>query len=204
MPLRLVVILITCAGALQLSAVTPAFAEFPQTMKIHAKVLDGRVDVVVEAFIDAPPRAVWSVFTDYDHMTDFVTSLERSAIVDREKEVLVVSQRGKNRFGPFSSTFESTREVQLTPYSLMRSRGLDGNVRDYEATTRFAPESSGTRIFHQVHFAPAIWVPPVIGPTLIEHETRVHFEELFQEIERRQVKERLHSSTKSSATGAEE
>jgi uncharacterized protein YndB with AHSA1/START domain len=187
---QVLMILIVCSVVGHFALAADGAAPPSEAMDVQAKVSGGEVVVEAQAFIDAPPREVWSVFTDYDHMTRFVSSLEKSRILERKGETLLVSQQGRNQLGPFSTTFESLREVELTPYRLMHSRGVGGNVEDYEAITRFVPEGSGTRILHHVQFVPALWVPPIIGPALIERETRIHFEELFKEIARRREIER--------------
>lgn len=180
---------IACAAAWHLASAFDGSTARPEGIEVQASVSAGKVAVDVQAFIDATPREVWSVFTDYGHMTQFVSSLDQSTLVERKGQTLLVWQQGRNRVGPFSRTFESLREIRLTPYRLMHSRGVGGNVKDYEAITRFAPQGSGTRILHHVQFTPNVWVPPIIGPALIEQETHAHFEELFKEIEGRQEKQ---------------
>jgi hypothetical protein len=52
-------------------------------------------------------------------------------------------------------------------------------------TTRVVDDGAAIRIINSGRYTPKIWVPPIIGPTLIEAETRRHFGELRTEILRR-------------------
>lgn len=193
MQMRLFTTAIACAAVWHLVWPQDATAAQAEKIQVQLKLVHGKVILDVQTFIDATPREVWSVFTDYDHMTEFLSNLEKSKIVVRKGQTLLVWQQGKNRLGPFSSSFESLREIQLTPFRLVHSRGVGGTVKNYEAITRFTPEGSGTRVFHHLEFTPNRWIPPLIGPAIIERQTRVHFEEILREIARR-FEGRIHAA----------
>jgi hypothetical protein len=74
----------------------------------------------------------------------------------------------------------------LVPYREIRSRLISGDMKASAFTTRVV-DGTAIRIINSGRYTPKIWVPPIIGPTLIEAETRKHFGELRTEILRRSV-----------------
>lgn len=125
--------------------------------------------------------------TDYGHATQFISNLERSTVLSRTNEIVLVSQKGTMGWGPFSVTLESVTEIRLTPFEKMQSRMISGNMKKYNGVTRLIPEGTGTRILYHVVSVPAVWIPPLIGRVLVEHETRERFQQLLDEILRRKA-----------------
>ena len=84
-----------------------------------------------------------------------------------------------------TTTRRFVREIQLVPQREIRSRLISGNLKASEFTTRIVDEAGGLRILNSGRYTPKIWVPPLIGPALIEAETRKQFGEIRAEIMRR-------------------
>jgi hypothetical protein len=55
------------------------------------------------------------------------------------------------------------------------------------ATTELIASFEGTEVVHHAESEPPFWLPPLIGPAIIESETRTRFEELRAEILRRKA-----------------
>lgn len=81
--------------------------------------------------------------------------------------------------------FENVREIQLSPYREIRSKMISGDLIASEFTTRLSEVGGVMHIINSGRYTPKIWVPPVIGPALIEAETRKQFGEIRAEIMRR-------------------
>jgi hypothetical protein len=96
-------------------------------------------------------------------------------------------QRGKASRGPLTFTFENVREIVLTPYREIRSRLISGDLEASEFTTRVVDHGASAQIINHGEFIPKVWVPPVIGPAVIQAETRKQFQELRMEILRRKA-----------------
>ena len=90
-------------------------------------------------------------------------------------------------FGPFSVPLESVSEIRLKPYEGIQARMLSGNMKKYDSDTTIRRESEGSRIAYHVESIPDVWIPPVIGPAMVEFETRVRFRQLVDEILRRKA-----------------
>lgn len=164
-------------------------AHAAQDKKIDIGIqVDGHeVTVDVNCFVSATPQEAWSVMTDYGHATQFISNLERSTVLSRTNEIVLVSQKGTMGWGPFSVTLESVTEIRLTPFEKMQSRMISGNMKKYNGLTRLIPEGTGTRIVYHVVSVPDVWIPPLIGRVLVEHETRERFQQLLDEILRRKA-----------------
>ena len=164
---------------------------------VHANADAGPpIDVAVrirapEVFVDVSfhvavtPQQAWAVMTDYDHATAFISKLEKSEILSRTDDTLLVSQKGTMGWGPFSVPLETVTEYHLTPFEEIVGHLVGGNMKKGESATRFIADATGTRVVYHLESIPDVWLPPLIGRALVEHETRARFRQLVQEILRR-------------------
>ncbi len=175
--------LIACcvaAVAVCASAATP-----DDDIIVHAKKEGAEIAVEVDCPVRAPVLTVWDVLTDYDNMSRFISNLQYSAVQGRVDNVLKVRQYGKATRGPLTITFDNVREVELRPFVEVRSRLISGDLKASAFTTRLVDVDGLVHIVNSGRYTPKIWVPPLIGPALIEEETRKQFGEIRTEILRR-------------------
>jgi uncharacterized protein YndB with AHSA1/START domain len=152
---------------------------------VHARKDGATILVEVDCPVDAPRAAVWDVLTDYDHMAKFVSNLEVSAVRMRMGDRLQVHQKGKASRGPLTFPFESVREIELVPQTEIRSKMISGDTMPASFTTRIEAAGNKLHVVHTGTYTPSMWVPPVVGPALIEMETRKQYGEIRDEIVRR-------------------
>ena len=174
---------IALAGVLSFAA--PVLAVDDDDLQLKVEVHGPEVTTDVEFFVRATPQETWAVLTDYDHATEFISGLERSVIVSRSDDTLLVSQKGRVSYGPFFATFETVAQTKLTPQKAIHSQMVSGNMKKNESTTLILQEAGGTRVVHHLESIPDAWIPPVIGRVLIAHEVRSRFRQLIAEILRR-------------------
>ena len=118
-------------------------------------------------------------------MSRFISNLQYSGVQGRVDNVLKVRQSGKATRGPLSITFENVREVELRPYTEIRSRLISGDLKASAFTTRLVEVDGLVHIINSGRYTPKMWVPPMVGPALIEAETRKQFAEIRTEVLRR-------------------
>jgi hypothetical protein len=178
-----------CQWLIALSLVTVAVfasaAAPDEDIVVHAKKDGAEVVVEVDCPVRAPVATVWDVLTDYDNMSSFISNLQYSGIQGRVDNTLKVRQSGKATRGPLSFSFDNVREVELLPFTEVRSRLISGDLKASVFTTRLVDVDGLVHIVNSGRYTPKIWVPPVIGPALIEAETRKQFGEIRTEILRR-------------------
>lgn len=141
------------------------------------------IDVVVP--VPATPAEVWNVITDYDGAERFITNLKSSTIDSRNGNTWVVSQEMVARVGPFSTTINTVRELQLTPFELVQSRMIRGNMKRADAITRVVTEGAISKIVMHSESIPDFWLPAFMSRGFIERSTREQFTNLRNEILRR-------------------
>jgi hypothetical protein len=129
-------------------------------------------------------------------MSEFLSDVQHSSVQARDGHTLQVYQKGKAERGLLSISFENLREVVLVPHREIRSRLISGDLKASAFTTRVVDDGTLIHIINSGRYTPKIWVPPIIGPTLIEAETRKHFGELRNEILRRHA---LHAKAPSAS-----
>lgn len=143
------------------------------------------VDLLMLARV--PPSMAWAVLTDFEHMARFVPNLTRSQVLSSQGNLLQVSQKGVARYGPFSTEFESIRDIELIPKREIRAHGRSGNVRQMESLMQLEATDDGTRLRYHAEVLPGFWFPPWVGTALVRHETAEQFSAVINEMQRRQA-----------------
>jgi Polyketide cyclase / dehydrase and lipid transport len=165
----------------------PARADADESIDVAVRIRGGEVIVDVNFHVGVTPQEAWAVITDYDHATSFISKLEKSVILSRTDDTLLVSQQGTMGFGPFSVTLETVLEIRLTPFEKIQSRLISGNMKKNDATTTIIADASGTRVVYHLESIPDFWMPPIIGHALVELETRARFLQVIEEIRSRKA-----------------
>jgi uncharacterized membrane protein len=173
-----------CALALQ----SPAFADAGQD-DMTVKVQKNGDAVVIDLTVTVPatPQETWDVLVDFDHMTQFLSSLQSSKILEKNDNKWKVSQKGESSHGGFSFSFESVREVELKPYETIRSHLISGTMKKHDGLTELSPSGSGTKIVYHAESIANVWVPPLVGTSLVEGDVRKQFQEMEAEILKRKA-----------------
>ena len=169
----------------------PAGAVRAQPITVTVQKTGETIVVDVTAHVAATANHAWAVLTDYDHMAEFVSAVRESRIVSRKGNHLEVAQTGGVKRGFLDFSFSTLRSVELVPESEIRSGLIRGDFKSYEFTTRIAPgpASGSLTIVHHGEYVPHAWVPPIVGPALIERETHKQYADLIAEMLRRQAGE---------------
>ncbi len=166
-----------------------ATASDPTTAVIVEVTKHGeRISIDVDFQAAVAPQQAWEVLTDFDHMRDFISSLQSSQIIARDGMRWQVAQKGAARRGPLNFGFDSVREIELAPFDRITSRQVSGSMKKFEAVTRLSAQGTGTRIQYHADSVPGTFIPPIVGIAFIETETRRQFTEMLTEMSRRSAK----------------
>lgn len=142
---------------------------------------------IVNALIDlqAPLEVAWEAFVDIDHMTNFLDNLTYSKVISRTGNVLVARQEGVARYGPFSYSFVSEREVRLDPMKRIVSKSLSGTLKRMQSEAIFIPVDQGVRIKYSAEIVPDSILARMFGQSVVRHEVSEQFVSMSKEILRR-------------------
>lgn len=184
--LRLLAALALAGALCPASAATAADATTAVADRdVHVERANGSFTVNVSIHVPVDAARAWAVLTDFEHMVDFVPNLASSQVTERSDTLVKVTQKGVAKYGFFSTHFESTREIHLTPKHEIRAHGVGGNVERMESVMELEPDGSGTRLTYHAEVLPGFWFPPLIGPSLVQHETAEQFSAMVHEMVRR-------------------
>lgn len=163
----------------------PAAAADDGDIAVQVRKDGSTIHVEVDCPVRASPAVAWDVLTDYDNMAKFISNLTRSSVRMHMGNRLQVEQKGKASRGPLSFSFENLREIQIVPQTEIRSTMIAGDTMPAAFVTRIEDRGGVTHILHTGTYTPSMWVPPGIGPMLIEAETRKQYAEIRSEVLRR-------------------
>jgi hypothetical protein len=143
--------------------------------------------LVVEALLDAPMHRVWETITDY-------ARLERLSPSIRASELLQGSAPGVTRLRTlsrlciliFCKDLRHLQSIRELAYGDFEARTLpeQSDLAFGYARWRLSQTDGQTRINISFALRPAFWVPPFIGPLLINQALGAEALELVRGIER--------------------
>ncbi len=152
---------------------------------VKVRKVGDTINVEVDCPLAAPRAIAWEVLTDYENMPRFIANLEQSVVRLRKDNRVLLHQKGKASRGPLTFPFENVREVELVPQTEIRSHMVSGDAMPAEFLTRIEERDGRLHVVHTGKYTPKMWVPPGVGPMLIEDETRKQYGEIRDEILRR-------------------
>jgi carbon monoxide dehydrogenase subunit G len=169
------------APAVWATDATPAVAE--EDVLVQRSGQGFTVDL--SFYVPVAPAQAWAVLTDFEHMPEFLPNLTSSHVSKLGDNELKVSQTGVAKYGVFSANFESIREITLTPETEIHAHGIGGNLQHLESVMHLHPEGNGTKLVYHVEAMAGFWFPPLIGPSLVRHDTAAQFSAMVREMQRR-------------------
>lgn len=177
--------LLLCAALLPSASGSAVDALSVEESDIRVERTSAGFTVDMLAHAPVPPARAWEVLTDFGHMARFVPNVRTSEVTDRSGSQIRVRQTGTARYGVFWTDIESVREIRLQPPHEIRSVGVGGNVKRMESLMRLEPEPGGTLLRYHAEVQPDFWLPPVLGPSFVRHETAEQFSAIIREMVRR-------------------
>ena len=163
----------------------PVLGRAAEDIKVQVDRRGSTVLMDVEVHVPASLAAVWAVLTDYDNMASFLSVLKHSSIQRRSPEQLEVAQVAQTSVGPFSFTAASLRAIELTPMREIRTRLISGDFLSFDSRTTLQHDERGTLVSAHSEYTPKAWLPPLLGPSVIESETKKQYAQLLAEVARR-------------------
>ncbi|MDA0706589.1 MAG: SRPBCC family protein [Proteobacteria bacterium] len=133
--------------------------------------VDGRYKLTSEVWFDTDIESIFAVFLDYDlaaQFTSFIVEARNLEPDENGRRRFYIRNQGCAWF--FCSTFERSGHVEHEARQFIRSTA-DPEVSDFEfglEEWRFQSEGEGTLVAYDFEFEPKFWIPPLIGPYVLQ------------------------------------
>jgi len=144
------------------------------------------LQVEASAELEGSLDSAWQVLTDYGRFAEFVPDLQVSRVISRDRNAVVVEQKGEARLLFFSYPIDVRLAITEKPREQVVSWAIAGNFREMRST--YALEARQGRLFlsYSGRLEPDFYVPPLIGTYLLRTSVESMFRALVEEIERQQ------------------
>jgi len=124
-------------------------------------------------WFDTDIESIYAVFLDYDLASRFTSFIVESRNLEPDAD-------GQRRFYIrnhgcvwfFCSSFERTGHIEHEPRVFIRSTA-DSELSDFtfsQEEWRFTEEGRGTLVAYDFEFEPKFWIPPLIGPYILQRK----------------------------------
>lgn len=145
----------------------------------------GEIRIGAEALVPAPPAVLWGTLTDYDNLQRFVPDLRHSRVASAPGEPLVVDQDGVGRFLVLRFPIRVTFAIEVEGGNVIRFHRIAGNIREMAGSYRVDGEGTATRLHYEARLTPDFWVPPWIGPGILQAAVSRQLQGIIDEALRR-------------------
>ncbi len=155
--------------------------------RVEVAGADGVYTLVLEAYLEAPPAAVFSVITDYTHIQDLHRRVRESRLLRRidarTSEVYTLLKGCVAAI--FCKSIRRVERVTEIPPTELRAEIVpgSGDLKSGTVHWRLAPQGSGTRLRYESELEPDFWVPPLLGDALMSRSLRNTTEDMIDRVE---------------------
>lgn len=162
-------------------------AAFGVDQKIDVAVHQDGETFIIDATVDAPVSVdtAWGVMTDFDHMASILGDLTLSKVISRNGNVWIVRQEGVAKYGPFSYSFESDREIHLEPMKRIVAKNLASTVTRMDSDAEIVPLDQGVHVKYHIEMVPGSLLARMFGLPFVRHEVEEQLQKMASEMTRR-------------------
>ena len=136
---------------------------------------DGRYTVAFDLLLGAETARVRELMTDYDHLDRLSGSVIRSRVLGMHPDGSRRMQLDMRACVLFlCRTVRRVQDVQTQPGGDITTRAVPA-LSDFsraEERWRITPQGNGTRIRYDAQLVPDCFVPPILGPWLLQRAIR--------------------------------
>lgn len=128
-----------------------------------------------DAHLAAPPAAVYAVLTDYEHLTRISSAVQKSRVVQHLDDGATLVYTDSRACALFfcKHITETQRFTKPGPEDIVAEVVPEqSNLKSGRTVWHLEAEGEGTRLHWQMEAVPAFWVPPFIGPSLVQRGLR--------------------------------
>ncbi len=153
---------------------------------VQVELRNDRYRLYSESYLDVSRQALYAVLTDFEKFEKFTSAVVESRNIEPD-------QRGRPGFYArmegcvllFCKTFIRSGYLLLSPIAEIVAISIpeESDFKYSRERWQLIPEGKGTIMIYDFELEPAFWVPPVIGPYLIQRALRGGAERAIGRIE---------------------
>jgi len=131
----------------------------------------GRYSLEADAHMNAPREAVFAVLTDYDRFGRISSAYKEYGFLDPAPDgTPIVFTRMEGCILIFCRSLWRVERLESEAPGFIRTVTLpeQSDFRHSVSQWWLEPEADGTRITYQLDIEPDFWVPPIIGPWMLQ------------------------------------
>lgn len=132
---------------------------------------DGIIDTSGSIYVAASPETVWSVLTDYNHLSENIPKVVESKVIEEKGDEKILEQIGKSGILFFEKSVHIVLRVrEIFPRSLSFNI-IEGDFTIYRGQWKFEPSNSdgGTLLSWKALLKPAFFAPPLLV-SFVQHQ----------------------------------
>lgn len=177
-----------CAFAVVLGAVLASWIVDAATLESVVVDYDsGRYVLDADAFLAAPREAIFVILTDYDRFGRISSAYKEFGFMDPTPDgIPVVYTRMEGCVLIFCRSLMRVELLESEAPGFIRTITLP-EQSDFEHSVSewwLEPEAGGTRIAYHLEMEPKFWVPPIIGPWILQRKLKSGGARAVERIER--------------------
>jgi len=147
---------------------------------------DGETYVVTAHMFAPVSKAIaWEVLTDFTHMAAWVPNLRESNVIKPGENQLTIEQNGTAKFGPFSFSYSSVREIVMNPQTTIESKQIKGEMRRQQSLMTLSEDAGGTRLVYRLELVPTGLAARAISEERLKHDMEEQFTAIVAEMIKR-------------------
>jgi ribosome-associated toxin RatA of RatAB toxin-antitoxin module len=143
------------------------------------------LEVRAEVEADASRETCYEVIADFDRLADFVPDMVSSRVVSPPGAPVRLRQVGQAGVGLFHVTIDVTLAVTVDAPRRIEFDRVDGNLAQMRGTWTVEGDAGHCALAYRAEIEPGFWVPPLIGPLLMQNQVEQQMRGLLAEILRR-------------------
>ncbi len=132
---------------------------------------EGIYHAVLDATLDTAPAKIWRVLTDFPRFAELSPAIQSSEAIAREGPSLwrVLTLSRACVLG-FCKEMKQVQRVEIRDLE-MRAQVLpeESDFSLGQAVWRVRSQGQGARLYFEASMKPSFWVPPLLGPWIIEY-----------------------------------
>ncbi len=140
-----------------------------------------------EFYVQAPLDIAWDVLSDYAHISDFVTNVDSSKILERRKTTLLIAQKLSGKVFFINRSFDLKLLIDERPQEKISFTDISQkSFLIYKGSWELSRVQGQTRVVYRLKAKPKGWAPWLIGKHAFKSNAEALLKEIRSEIIRRE------------------